>query len=140
MSEIIVEEIADGGFTFNLDPETFGRVAKAADKAGLTTEDWFNQALREAMRDEWQTDQRCMDAVRDRFTPYQRAAIVAGAEIEDALDIEPGSLCDPLWLSLVSNFNSGEQNVEDILSGYEMTTYPAPEAIERVQAIIQRFC
>ncbi len=74
--------------------------------------------------------------IRTRLTPRQCSLIVAGAALEDALDLEPGSLLDPDWASFVSATVNGETNVSNLLEGFDMATEPTPDAVARAQGII----
>jgi predicted CopG family antitoxin len=74
--------------------------------------------------------------IRTRMTPRQCSLIVAGAALEDVLDLEPGSLLDPVWVSFVSPSTSAAENVANLTEGFDMATEPTPGTLDRVQGII----
>ncbi len=81
-------------------------------------------------------ESRAVEIIRARLTPHQCALVIAGAEIEDALDLDPGSLLDPVWVSFVSADTAAAENVNSLTAGFDMATEPEPATVNQVQGII----
>jgi len=104
---------------------TTGKSMDALLEAGLST-----------LGDALPTLTNALAVVRERMTPHQWGLIVAGAKIEDALALEPGSQLDPCWVGFVSPSCKARENVSNILEGYVMERDPDAAQLAAVQSII----